>query len=280
MPSALTPKERKVLARKSVFSRLWMATGKKVYVAITRGLFNFTDREGGGKRLVNDAPVLVERIKANPAVRDVAIVAFADRRAGVGLYAFVEGGGENLEASLRSALAGSGAPQPPEHIQIAPALPRDAAGVVRREILQLIAMNQVDLIDPLMHAPAERELVQAICEQRKNLRDQLQLLNGSRREARHNVHSVARLDGGGACANGLPGRTTSPVAACDRPAPAAARPSSRARCCAPAAPARAADGCAHPSQDCCRNRCSSGVDLPARTSSTATPARPRSSSGR
>jgi len=171
VPSALTPKERKVLAHKSVFSRMWMATGKKVYVAITRGLFNFTDREGGGKRLVNDAPVLAERIKANPSVRDVAIVAFADRRTGVGLYAFVEGSGENLEASLRSALAGSGAPQPPEHIQVAPALPRDAAGLVRREILQLIAMNQVDLIDPLMREPAERALVQAICQQRKNMSD-------------------------------------------------------------------------------------------------------------
>jgi hypothetical protein len=169
-PAALTPMERKVLARKSIFSRVWLMTGKKIYVAITRGLFNFTDREGGGRRLVNDAPVLIERIKANPAVRDVAIVAFADRRAGVGLYAFVEGGGDDLEASLRSALAGS-KPQPPEHIQIAPALPRDSAGAVRREILQLIAMNQVDLIDPLIRAPAERELVHSICEQRKNLRD-------------------------------------------------------------------------------------------------------------
>src|SRR5687768_8791178 len=90
-PTALTAMERKVLAGKSIFSRIGMASGKKVYVAITRGLFNFTDREGGGRRLVNDAPVLAERIKANPAVRDVAIVAFADRRAGVGLYAFVEG---------------------------------------------------------------------------------------------------------------------------------------------------------------------------------------------
>ena len=31
---------------------------------------------------------------------------------------------------------------------IAPALPRDADGMVRKEILQLIAMNQVDLIEP------------------------------------------------------------------------------------------------------------------------------------
>lgn len=169
-PAALTPKEHKVLARKSIFSRVWLMTGKKVYVAITRGLFNFTDREGGGRRLVNDAPVLIDRIKSNPAVRDVAIVAFADRRAGVGLYAFVEGSGDNLEASLRTSLAGA-KPQPPEHIQVAPALPRDAKGAVRREILQLIAMNQVDLIEPLLHAPAERMLVHSMCEGRKNLRD-------------------------------------------------------------------------------------------------------------
>lgn len=170
-PASLTPKELKVLARKSLFSRLWLATGKKVYVAITRGLFNFTDREGGGKRLVNDAPMLIERIRTNPAVRDVAIVAFADRRAGVGLYAFVEGVGENLEASLRAALAGMKRPQPPEHIQVASVLPRAANGEVRREILQLIAMNQVDLIEPLIQTPAEREVVHMICERRKNLRD-------------------------------------------------------------------------------------------------------------
>src|SRR4029450_7548684 len=49
-PEALTPKERKILARKSVFASVWLKTGKKVYQAITRGLFNFRDREGGGKR--------------------------------------------------------------------------------------------------------------------------------------------------------------------------------------------------------------------------------------
>src|ERR1700745_1280220 len=44
-PDALTPKERKILARKSLIARIWLMTGKKVYRAITRGLFNFTDRE-------------------------------------------------------------------------------------------------------------------------------------------------------------------------------------------------------------------------------------------
>ncbi len=47
-PEALTPIERKILARKSLVASVWLKTGKKVYRAITRGLFNFTDREGGG----------------------------------------------------------------------------------------------------------------------------------------------------------------------------------------------------------------------------------------
>src|SRR3974390_1547331 len=115
-PQALTPKERKILARKSLVARLWLMTGKKVYRAITRGLFNFTDREGGGRRLVNDAPVLVELIRENPDVRDTAIVAFADRKTGVGLYAFVEADQTALEAQLRNELTAATGPKPPEHI--------------------------------------------------------------------------------------------------------------------------------------------------------------------
>src|SRR6266853_726288 len=112
VPEALTPKERRILARKSLVARIWLATGKKVYRAITRGLFNFTDREGGGRRLVNDAPVLADLIRKNPAVRDTAIVAFADRRTGVGLYAFVEADQAALEAQLRSELAAAKGPKP------------------------------------------------------------------------------------------------------------------------------------------------------------------------
>src|SRR5437762_13550605 len=170
-PEALTPKERKILARKSLVARLWLMTGKKVYRAITRGLFNFTDREGGGRRLVNDAPVLIELIRKNPAVRDTAIVAFADRRTGVGLYAFVEADQGPLETQLRNELAAANGPKPPDHIQVAPALPRDAAGKPRTEILQLVAMNQLDLIEPLMTNETERAFLKGILEQRKNLRD-------------------------------------------------------------------------------------------------------------
>src|SRR5205823_2343212 len=170
-PEALTPRERKILAKKSFAARLWLATGKKVYRAITRGLFNFTDREGGGRRLVNDAPVLIELIRKNPAVRDTAIVAFADRRTGVGLYAFVEADQTALEAQLRNDLDAAKGPKSPEHIQVVQALPRDAAGKPRTEILQLVAMNQLDLIEPMMTNATDRAFLKSILEQRKNLRD-------------------------------------------------------------------------------------------------------------
>jgi hypothetical protein len=170
-PEALTPKERKILARKSLVASIWLMTGKKVYRAITRGLFNFTDREGGGRRLVNDAPVLAGLIRRNPEVRDTAIVAFADRRTGVGLYAFVEADEVALEAQLRSELTAAKGPKPPEHIQVVQALPRDSSGKPRTEILQLVAMNQLDLIEPMMKNDTDRAFLKDILEQRKNLRD-------------------------------------------------------------------------------------------------------------
>jgi serine/threonine protein kinase len=170
-PAALTPKERHILARKSVVASLWLMTGKKVYQAITRGLFNFTDREGGGRRLVNDAPVLVEEIRKNPAVRDAAIVAFPDRRVGVGLYAFVESDQAALESELKSELSAARGPKPPEHIQIVKALPRDASGKPRIELLQLVATNQLDLIETMITNEPDRAFLQTILESRKNFRD-------------------------------------------------------------------------------------------------------------
>ena len=146
-------------------------TGKSVYKAITRGIFNFTDREGGGRRLVNDAPLLREVMLRNKDVRDVAIVAFADRRTGVGLYAFAETDRTDIEDQLKAALTAANGPKPPEHLQVVTALPRDASGKVRTEILQLVAMNQVDLIPPLLTTNADRALMRDILDTRKNLRD-------------------------------------------------------------------------------------------------------------
>jgi hypothetical protein len=163
-PDALTAAERRVLARKSFITRAWMATGKKVYYAITRGL-DVTDREGRGLRFVREAPEIAARLRTHPQVNDVAIVAFPDRRAGTGLYAFVETSATDRE--LRDFLGGKG----PEHLQVVDALPRNPQGDVRSEILELVAMNQLDLIAPLIKTDAERDVVGRIVSDRRNLRD-------------------------------------------------------------------------------------------------------------
>jgi hypothetical protein len=172
-PEAITAAERRVLARKSVLTRVWMATGKRVYYWVTRDLLHFTDREGGGARLVYDAPQIAARLKTHPQVREVAIVAYPERRAGTGLYAFVEGGPALLEGSLRDFIAGGGPKglKPPEHLQVTDELPRRASGEIRSEILQLVAMNQLDLIDSLIGSDRERLLIQRILADRRNLRD-------------------------------------------------------------------------------------------------------------
>jgi hypothetical protein len=170
-PAAVSSAERRVLARKSLPTRVWMATGKKVYYAITRGVFRFTDREGGGPRLVNDAPLITARLKTHPQVRETVVLAFPDRRAGTGLYAFVEAGPGLSEHSLREFIAISAAPKPPEHLQVIQELPRGASGEVRSEILQLVAMNQVDQIDALVGDERERALIARIIADRRNLRD-------------------------------------------------------------------------------------------------------------
>ncbi len=163
-PDALTAAERRVLARKTFLTRAWMATGKKIYYAVTRGL-NLTDREGRGMRFVREAPAIAARLRTHPQVRDVAVVAFPDRRAGTGLYAFVEG------TANAGDLLGLLATTRPEHLQVVDALPRDAQGEVRSEILELVAMNQLDLIDPLIKTDAERAIVGRIVSDRRNLRD-------------------------------------------------------------------------------------------------------------
>jgi RIO-like serine/threonine protein kinase len=49
-PERLTRRELAILARPSPLARVWMATGKKVYLFITRRLLGWSDREGAGDR--------------------------------------------------------------------------------------------------------------------------------------------------------------------------------------------------------------------------------------
>lgn len=50
LPGRLTARERRILATPSVLSRAWMASGKKVYLFVTRRILNWSDREGAGDR--------------------------------------------------------------------------------------------------------------------------------------------------------------------------------------------------------------------------------------
>lgn len=49
-PERLTVRERRMLARPALPSRLWMATVKPAYLFVTRRLFRWADREGAGER--------------------------------------------------------------------------------------------------------------------------------------------------------------------------------------------------------------------------------------
>jgi hypothetical protein len=170
LPEALTPMERRILGRKSIITRIWMATGKRVYRLVTRGVLNVRDREGGGNRLDKEAPRLEAALRAHPSVQDAAIVAYPDRRSGTGLYAFVEADGLAPE-TLAVHLSRAATDRPPELIQVVPRLPRDESGLARKELLQLIAMNQLDMIDTMTADADERAIVRAIADRRLNLRD-------------------------------------------------------------------------------------------------------------
>jgi RIO-like serine/threonine protein kinase len=50
LPERLTAREKRILARQSLVSRAWMATGKKVYLFVTRKILRWRDREGAGDR--------------------------------------------------------------------------------------------------------------------------------------------------------------------------------------------------------------------------------------
>jgi tRNA A-37 threonylcarbamoyl transferase component Bud32 len=53
VPERLTARERRILATPSLLSRAWMASGKRLYLFITRKVFGWRDREGAGDRGVH-----------------------------------------------------------------------------------------------------------------------------------------------------------------------------------------------------------------------------------
>jgi len=163
----MTPTEKRILARRSLPSRIWLATGKKVYNFITRGIFSWSDGEGTGDRIDNEGPAIQAALKSDPRVTDVALALYSLPAKGVGIYAFVETLSAD-EKSLRARLKG----QKVELIQSVAHLPRRADGTIRDDILRLIAMNQMtELDDLLQREPQLRGLVEALASHRLNFTD-------------------------------------------------------------------------------------------------------------
>ncbi len=167
-PDLLTPSEKRMLARKSLPSRVWMATGKRLYNFTTRRLMNWSDGEGTEHRVARDGPAIRAALAGQPSIGDIAVSPYSLPGQGVGLYAFVE-------TALDAGEITSQLPEPkPELLQTVAALPRDAQGNIRDDILHFIATNQLDEIEHLLgKEPEMRDVVQAIVQSRLNLTDRI-----------------------------------------------------------------------------------------------------------
>jgi len=170
-PAALTARERKILGSKSLPARLWMATGKQVYLFITRKLIGYMDREGSGADATRDGPRIAARLQTLSGVTGAAVVAYPTPR-GARLYAFVETAAPLSEAEARRHIASApeGLPDP-SLVQIARQLPRRAEGDLREDVLRLVAQNQVDLVGGLALDAAARRAANDLIAARLNRTD-------------------------------------------------------------------------------------------------------------
>lgn len=158
-PGLLTASEIRMLDEKALPTRIWMATGKRLYNAITRGIFNWSDGEGTGNRITTDGPQITADLMAHADVRAVTLSPFALPAKGTGIYAFVQ---TSLDAAATRALIEQNRV---ELIQPVAQLPRG-------EVLELIAMNRLDELEQVLaQEPDLRALTDPIVAQRLNLTD-------------------------------------------------------------------------------------------------------------
>lgn len=165
-PQLMTPTARRILKRRSLPSRIWLATGKKVYNFFTRRLLNWSDGEGTRDRIDTEGPVIRAALEQDPRITGCALLTYSLPSKGVGLYAFVET--ELDEASVRAVLADHTI----ELLQTVSALPRRADGSVREDALMLIALNQVTAAEELMrNEPDIAPVLRPILDGRLNFTD-------------------------------------------------------------------------------------------------------------
>ncbi|MFV1874786.1 serine/threonine protein kinase [Nioella sp.] len=167
-PDLLTASEKRLLARKSLPSRIWMATVKPVYNFITRRLMNWSDGEGTEDRIARDGPAIRDLAARHDALRDVALCTYALPARGVGVYVFAE---TDMDAAeLRALIPETRA----ELVQPVAQLPRRQDGSVRSDVLQLIATNRLDDLEEVLRREPELEpLLCPIVATRLNLTDRV-----------------------------------------------------------------------------------------------------------
>ena len=172
-PHLMTATERRILARKSLPSRIWMATGKKIYNLVTRGIFSWSDGEGTGDRIDREGPAIMKALNGTAAVSAAALALYPLPRKGVGIYAFVETEQKTLDlAGLNEAVAAIDKDARIDLAQPVNHLPRRADGGIRDDILRLIAMNQItELDDVLAREPELADTVRPIIDGRLNWTD-------------------------------------------------------------------------------------------------------------
>ncbi|WP_419910202.1 serine/threonine protein kinase [Hoeflea sp.] len=172
-PQLMTATERRILARKSLPSRIWMATGKKIYNLITRGLFSWSDGEGTGDRIDREGPAIMRALQGSAGISSVALALYPLPRKGVGIYAFVETQENALDlAGLNESVAAINADAQIDLAQPVAALPRREDGAVRDDILRLIAMNQITELDAVLtREPELAATVRPIIDGRLNWTD-------------------------------------------------------------------------------------------------------------
>ena len=158
-PHLMTPSETRMLNQKSLPTRIWMATGKRLYNGITRGLFNWSDGEGTGNRIATDGAQITSDLLVHDAVSGVTLSPFALPAKGTGIYAFVE---TTLSATATRALISEARVE----------LIQPVASLPRADVLELIAMNRLDELEQVLAAePDLRAVTDPIVAGRLNLTD-------------------------------------------------------------------------------------------------------------
>ncbi|HEV7252289.1 MAG TPA: serine/threonine protein kinase [Mesorhizobium sp.] len=160
-PHLMTPTGRRLLKRRSLPSRIWRASGKRLYNLVTRRILDWSDGEGTGDRIEREETRMRATLAGRPGGGELVLVPFPLPAKGSGIYAFVEGPPGPLPR-----LPGA------DLVQLVGRLPRGEDGKVRDDLLALVATNRIEEAEARMAGdPTLRDVMAPILAGRLNLSD-------------------------------------------------------------------------------------------------------------